>query len=88
MLMISEKATTLYVRSAISDIRELLGPQGSLDVASLTLGSTQKMKTLGCSLNQEVPKQHVRVDEISPFLSPGRAAGERGGGWGKYTSLY
>jgi len=36
MLIISEKATTLYVRSAISDIRELLGPHGSLDVASLT----------------------------------------------------
>lgn len=44
MLMISEKATTLYVRSAISDIRELLGPHGSLDVASLTLRPTQKIK--------------------------------------------
>lgn len=36
MLIISEKATTLYVRSAISDIRELEGPHGSLEVASLT----------------------------------------------------
>lgn len=44
MLMISEKATTLYVRSAISDIRELLGPHGSLDVASLTLRPTEKIK--------------------------------------------
>lgn len=57
MLMISEKATTLYVRSAISDMRELLGPHGSLDVASLTLRPTQKIK-LGCRLNQDaqVPK--------------------------------
>lgn len=35
--MISEKATTLYVKSAISDIIVDDGPHGSLDVASRTL---------------------------------------------------
>ena len=35
--MISEKAATLYVKSAISDIMVDDGPQGSFDVASRTL---------------------------------------------------
>lgn len=61
MLMISEKATTLYVRSAISDIRELLGPHGSLDVASLTLGTTH-------SVNRDTGEHII---ETSPFVSRG-----------------
>lgn len=42
MPMLSEKATTLQVRSVISVIRELDGPHGSLEVASRTLTSASE----------------------------------------------